>query len=374
MANVSAAKPSLVPAILALLVLIVFGYLLFIDASPSRTEHTLNPPIEIVEPQPPLTIIEEVDLAPTSDEVTEQEAQAFVEALTTPQQQETIIAITEGQDQFVRHDGLISLPKLENRTTTAAQLLADTSLTSDTELTVRYTNEQHITTSLAELAESIEDHTAAITIINNDGQQITAPLADLINQAQGNTSAVITHIKKTMVIKQLTVSELAQLDIAGDQPIQVTINHGEQQLSIKEIIQSADIADNELFYLHRVSEHDQQGLWGIIQAGLIDKFRQGLSIEGISRNKDLMQVTIPADADEKLTSGLSSFLGKILNNKVTSSYIYNYSSRTMGHDPDVIHPGQQLVLIHFSAGELKQVYQFFSAKRNQGIQTFAIVD
>ncbi|OUR73436.1 hypothetical protein A9Q78_03335 [Methylophaga sp. 41_12_T18] len=373
MANESAAKPSLVPAILALLVLIVVGYFLFSDSKPSRTEHTLNPPIEIVDPEPPLTIIEEVEPAPTSDEVTEQEAQAFVEALTTPQQQ-TIIAITEGQDQFVRHDGFISLPNLENRTTTAAQLLADTSLTGDTELTVSYINEQHITTSLAELAESIEDHTAAITIINNDGSQITAPLADLINQANGNTAASITYIKKTTVIKQLTISEFAHLDIASNQAIQVTINHGEQQLSIKEIIQSADIADNELFYLHRVSEQDQQGLWGIIQAGLIDKFRQGLSIEGISRNKDLMQVTIPADADEKLTSGLSSFLGKILNSKVTSSYIYNYSSQTMGHDPDVIHPGQQLVLIHFSAGELKQVYQFFSAKRNQGIQTFAIVD
>jgi len=374
MVKLSAGKPSLVPAIMALVILVLFGYLLFTDSQPSRTEHTLSPPIEIIDPQqPPLTIIESVAPAPTSDEVTKQEAEAFVEALATPTTQ-TAIVVTEDKDQFVRHDGIISLPKLENRNTTIAQLLADENLTADTELSLNYIAKESIPTTLAELANAIEDHTVAITVITADGTHFTAPLADLLNQGNVDASAAIIYIKETKISKQLTVGELAQSGIALDQPLLAIINHGSQEIAVKDIIQSGDIPENALFYLHRVSEGDRQGLWGIIQAGLIDKFREGLHIEGISRNKDLMQVTIPADADEQLTSGLSSFLGKVLNEKVTSSYIYNFSTQTMGRDPNIIHPGQQLILIHFAADELKQVYQFFSAKRNQGIETFAVTD
>ena len=46
----------------------------------------------------------------------------------------------------------------------------------------------------------------------------------------------------------------------------------------------------------------------------------------------------------------------------------------MGRDSNVIHPGQQLVVIHFSPEELKQIYQFFSEQRNQETETFAITD
>jgi len=374
MAKLSAAKPSLVPAILALVILILFGYLLFTDSHPSHTEHTVSPPIEIIDPQqPPLTIIESEAPAPSSEEVTEQEAEAFVEALAAPQTQ-TAIAITEEQDQFVRHDGIISLPNLENRNTTIAQLLADEKLSADTELTISYVEKEMVSTTLAELADTTEDHTVAITIITEDGTQLTAPLADLLSHNTVDASAAITLIKESNITQTLTVAELAQSGIDPNQALLATINHGSQEITVKEIIQSGDIPDNALFYLHRVSEKDQQGLWGIIQAGLIDKFREGLHIEGISRNKDLMQVTIPADADEQLASGLSSFLGKVLNGKVTSSYIYNFSTKTMGRDPNIIHPGQQLILIHFASGELKQVYQFFSDTRNQGIETFAITD
>lgn len=372
MAKLSAAKPSLVPAILALCILIVLGYLLFTDSHPSRTEHTLDP-IELIDPQLPVTIIEPENPAPTSDEVIEQEADAFVEAL-APAQTDAVTTVTEDNDQFIRHDGTVSLPNLETRNTTIKQLLADKNLTADTQLTLNYIDKEEISTSLTELATSIEDHTVAITIISADGTLLTAPLAELLNQEAIDDSAAIRYIKETNISTQLTIGELAKSDIDLDQNVVAIINHGAQEIAVKDIVQSAEFADNALFYLHRVSERDQQGLWGIIQAGLIEKFREGLHLEGVSPNKDLMHVTIPADADEKLSSGLSSFLGKLLNTKVTSSYIYNFSTETMGRDPNVIHPGQQLVLIHFSAEELKQVYQFFSDKRNQGIETFAISD
>ncbi|PHS24335.1 MAG: hypothetical protein COA83_08085 [Methylophaga sp.] len=256
MARTTSAKPSLIPAILALLVLILFGYILFSDLKPgSSTEHDINPPIEIIDTPPPLAIItQNEDILQK-----EQEAEAFVSQLAVATTEPIIV--NENNNQFVRHDSIIVLP-----------------------------------------------------------------------------------------------------------------NGDEQTLAIKDIIQDGDMADDALFYVHNVTDRDVQGLWGIVQTGLINKFRQGLSIKGVSQNKDMLQAVIPANADEQLPSGLSSFLGKILSSKVDSSYIYNFNTKKMGRDSNVIHPGQQLVVIHFSPEELKQIYQFFSEQRNQETETFAITD
>jgi hypothetical protein len=186
-------------------------------------------------------------------------------------------------------------------------------------------------------------------------------------------SAIIQLVSQQHRI-ETTVGDLKNISLADDQPLIATISHGSKAVTLKEITQSDALTDDALFYLHRVTEHDVQGLWGIVQTGLIDKFRHGLQIEGIALNKEMIQAIIPADADEKLPSGFSSFLGKILNNKVDNSFVYNLKTRSMGRDANLIHPGQQLILIHFSPVELKQIYQFFSARRNQGIETFAITN
>lgn len=266
MTKPTASNLSVFPAILALLILVFSGYLLFANLiEPKHIDLTIGPPIEIIDEPPPLIIVEPDNTINSSDDVIEQEAEIFVAAL-TENQDASPITMTDSNDQFVRLDSTILLPKLNSEST------------------------------------------------------------DL------------------------------------------------QEFTIQDLIQSHDLEDNALFYLHRVSERDRQGLWGIIQAGLINKFREGLQIEDIRSNKDLVQVAIPADADEKLTSGLSSFLGTILDHKTDSSYIYNFNTGTMTHDTNLIHPGQQLIMVHFSSAELKQIYRFFSDKRNQGIEIFAIPD
>ncbi len=256
MAAITPAKPSLVPAILALLILMLFGYILFSDLNPSSsTEHDINPPIEIIDTPPPLTVITEPDTLLQK----EQEAEAFVDQLATATTEP--VTIDKENDQFVRHDSVITLPDTNN-----------------------------------------------------------------------------------------------------------------EPLAIKDIVQDEAMADDALFYIHSVTDKDVQGLWGIVQAGLINKFRQGLHLKGVSKNKDTLQAVIPANADEKLPSGLSSFLGSILADKVNSSYIYNFNSHKMGRDSNIIHPGQQIVVIHFSPDELKKIYQFFADQRNHDIETFAITD
>lgn len=374
MATAPSARPSLIPSFLALLVVIFFGYLLYSDLDPSRTEHTINPPIEIIDPpeQTPLTIITADEEAPNNEEITEQEAQVFVENL-SPKTNKPI-TINEYNDQFVRPDSLIAIPELEYRSTTIEALLADKNLAANTPIILNFSSEEHSQTTLSDLARHIEDHTESITIITADEQKLTAPLADLLNRTDLNPDSEITLIlEKKHHIKTHFV-DLSTLEISPEQPLEAIISHGIQEISINEIIPTETQTSNTLFYLHRVTKNDVQGLWGIIQSGLIDKFRQGLLLEGISQNKDLIQAVIPADADEKLPSGLSSFLGKILSSKVNSSYIYNLKTKAIGFDANLIHPGQQLVLIHFSPEELKKIYQYFSDERNQETETFAITE
>lgn len=372
MAKSSRPAPSLIPAILALIVLVVLGYVLFADLQPSRTEHTVSPPIEIEEPE--LEIINEQAIAPAIDQqqITEQEATSFVDNLAPEPAEEQAVIITEQQGEFVRHDGMISIPDLEQRDTTVGELMQDKSLAADTPLTLEFTETEKITTTIQALDESTEDKTRVITLEEKDGSRRQAPLADLLKDKSLDNTAPVTVISEHQRTEQTTAGELAESGIAPSQKVIATIDHGVRELSVKDIVPSGELPDNALFYLHRVTEQDRQGLWGIIQSGLIQRFRQGLLLEGIARNKELVQVTIPYDADEPLPNGLSSFLGRILNQKVETSYIYNFSTKTMGHDPNLIHPGQQLILIHFSPEELKRIYQFFAEQRNEQAQSFGI--
>jgi len=370
MATAAPAKPSLVPAFLALLVVIFFGYLLYSDLTPSRTEHTIIPPIDIIDP--PLTVIVNDSKAPDGEKIIEQEAELFVENLSP--KTNTPVVVGENNNQFVRSNSIISVPDLEQRMTSLQELMNDQNLTADTPIILHFTSEDRSQTTLAELSKNIEDHTETITIITIDGETITAPLTELLSREDLDRNSLITLLLKNQHSVKTRFADLADIEISPSQSLIATIHHSVQELSISEMLPQNTPMDDSLFYIHRVTEQDVQGLWGIIQAGLIDEFRQGLRLEGISRNKDLIQAVIPSDADEQLPSGLSSFLGKILANKVDSSYSYNLKTRSIDFDIDLIHPGQQLIIIKFAPGELKQIYQFFSEKRNQGTETFAISD
>lgn len=374
MATASPAKPSLIPAFLALLVVFFFGYLLYSDLNPSRTEHTINPPLEIIDPQelPPLTIIEDESQVTNSEKVIELEAKVFVENL-SPTTDKAIV-INEHQDQFVRPDSIIDLPILEQRNTTIQALSDDKSIADDSPIILSFSSEDRSQTTLRDLSNSIEDHNETITIITVNGQTLTASLAELLSREDLDQSADITLILNKQHSVHTNFADIRNIDIPPSQSLTAIIEHSVQQLSINDMLPEKISNQSSLYYLHRVTENDVQGLWGIIQTGLIDKFRQGLKLEGISQNKELIQAVIPPDADEKLSSGLSSFLGKILDKKVDNSYIYNIETQGVGFDATALQSGQQLVLIRFTPDELKQIYQFFSDKRNQGTETFAITD
>lgn len=127
------------------------------------------------------------------------------------------------------------------------------------------------------------------------------------------------------------------------------------QIRLKELLNNPDNTADTLFYIHSVNESDKQGLWGIIQQGLIDTFASGIQLE-----KRQISADIPAEADERLTNNNSSFLGSILNDKVKNTYVYNYHKGMLGQNPNLVTPGQELIIVTFSQAELIAIYHHFT--------------
>jgi len=129
------------------------------------------------------------------------------------------------------------------------------------------------------------------------------------------------------------------------------------RMRLQELLQDPDRAASEVFYIHSVRPDDRQGLWGILRRGLIDTFARGIRVQDRSR---LLSVAIPEDADALLEDRRSSWLGRLLHDKVEQTWVYNHHQGLLGQNPDVIHPGQQLVIVRFSEEELINIYNHFS--------------
>ncbi len=138
-----------------------------------------------------------------------------------------------------------------------------------------------------------------------------------------------------------------------------TLPQREGQITLQELLSNPELANGKIFYIHSVNEQDKKGLWGILNSGLINSFAQGLELPQAGGS---IQVAIPQDADERLQDSRSSFLGKVLDNKVRETYIYNYKQGLVGQNPDLIHPGQQLVVVTFTEEELVQIYHHFMSE------------
>ncbi|MGH1463483.1 MAG: hypothetical protein ACRBB6_15775 [Neptuniibacter sp.] len=128
------------------------------------------------------------------------------------------------------------------------------------------------------------------------------------------------------------------------------------QIKLRELLDDPDSSAHKVYFIHAVNEGDDEGLWGIIQHGLMRTFTNGLELPGMDKT---VYADIPKEADEKLADKRSSFLGKILKNKVDRTYIYNYKQGILGENPDLIKPGQQLIVVTFTEQELIGIYNHF---------------
>ncbi|WP_136679220.1 hypothetical protein [Neptunomonas sp. XY-337] len=133
------------------------------------------------------------------------------------------------------------------------------------------------------------------------------------------------------------------------------------QVQLKELIDQSDSAEKRIFYIHAVNPDDEQGLWGILQSGLTETFAAGIKV---SSNDKTLKAYIPDEADEVLNNRSSSYLGKLLHDKAQTTYIYNYEQGLIGQNPNLIKPGQQLIIVTFTEQELMQIYEHFQTQRD----------
>jgi hypothetical protein len=271
----------------------------------------------------------------------------------------------ERADHFV--DAKTILSKRDRRiiTTTPKTLLEDLSIGAKSEIKVLIEEEKTSITTPRELMENQTIHPdAPIRVLKEGGEVIETTPRKLMADSSLTPDTPIKIIEKVERVAVTTPEELQKTAPSLDTPIKVIVEKPGEAVTIAQLLPEERGLGKDTFYVHAVTREDVQGIWGIIQRGLIDQFLKGIPVpaeEEITRER-VLKLRIPNNADEPREGGYSSFLGRVLDEKTRESYVYNYSSGRMGKNPDYISPGQELVISRFSKEELVEIYKHFSKK------------
>ena len=269
----------------------------------------------------------------------------------------------ERADHFV--DAQTVLSKRDRRiiTTTPKALLEDLSVGLKSEIKVLVEEEKIIITTPRELFENRTIHPdIPIRILKEGGVVTETTPRKLMADPSITPDTPIKIIEKVEKITVTTLEELQKTVPSPDTPIKVIVEKPGEPLTLTQLLREESGLWEDTFYIHAVTREDVQGIWGIIQHGLMDQFLKGVPVtieEGVPEEK-VLSLKIPGDADEPHEGGYSSFLGKVLDRKTKESYVYNHQNGRMGRNPDYISPGQELVISRFSKKELVQIYKHFS--------------
>ena len=172
----------------------------------------------------------------------------------------------------------------------------------------------------------------------------------------------ISLIKTVRYFEVVTLRELLDTEVDTDTFLNVVRRPYRIEVATLADLLQRKKAENPdtIFYLHTVQPTDEQGIWGIVQFGIIDNFAHGVALKR-GEKMETYTVQIPRHADEQLDDQSSSFLGKLIDRKTKDSYVYNYRDNRMGRNPDRIYPGQEIVIINFEPEELTAVYTHFAS-------------
>lgn len=118
------------------------------------------------------------------------------------------------------------------------------------------------------------------------------------------------------------------------------------------------IPSDAVLYVHTVTPRDDEGIWGIVHEGILENFARGVAVHR-GESTETYQVDIPEDADQRRPDNSSSFLGRLIYEKTQQSYVYNYETERIGRNPDLILPGEEIVIVSFTPEELVSVYKHF---------------
>lgn len=344
-----------------ILVIVGIGFYLFNQKS--------NSPGEVIEPKSPTVKAEAI--APSVKEAAKQ----HIEALTTDSK-EQVLDITKA-DNFVTGEQLLKMPTMETETIAIEQVAGSTA-----EPATRIQPQAPQQQAAEQVSPSSETAPSADQMASA-AQTATAQAVSSSSPAPTNSEnpvavAVVKALEPATQLVQGAASELQSQSIVvtqGTEPairFEVTEQNGAielnspgnskslrpgQRIRLQELLSDPDLAAGTVFYIHAVSPNDEQGLWGILQHGLIKTFAQGIELKESGR---VLTAEIPMLADETLENRRSSFLGEFLYNKVQDTYVYNYQQGMLGQDPDLIKPGQQLIIVSYTEDELISIFNHFT--------------
>ena len=362
-------------ALIVLILLIAgIGVYLFTQKSDSLTD---TQPQQSLEPS-------NREIEPTVVEA----AKEHIEKLTT-ESQEQVLDITKA-DNFVTGEQLLKMPTMESEQIAIEEVnspssseTAETAATAEpAEASVQTTQAQSLNRQVEQMVETVVEKRAATAPAKTSTPQTNQakPAAQssdestqlVVTQAIDSGSKVIQGAaaaiqSQSVVVTQGTAPavsfEPAQVDATnlevtkvGETQTGQSLRPG-QRIRLQELLSDPDLAAGTVFYIHAVSPTDAQGLWGILQRGLIKTFAQGIELKESGR---VLTAEIPMLADETLENRRSSFLGEFLYQKVQDTYVYNYQQGMLGQDPDLIKPGQQLIIVSYSENELISIFNHFT--------------
>jgi hypothetical protein len=269
----------------------------------------------------------------------------------------------ERADHFVDAKTVLSKRDRWIITTTPKALLEDLSIGAKSEIKVLVEEEKIIITTPKELLRNRTIHPDTPIRILKEGGIITETTPrELLADPSITLDTPIKIIEKVEKIIVTTPEELMKKALSPDTPIRVVLEKPRETITLSQLLPEERDLEEDTFYIHAVTRGDVQGIWGIIQHGLMDQFLKGIPVaarEDFPERK-VLTLEIPERADEPHEDGYSSFLGKVLDNKTRESFVYNYTNGRMGKNPDYISPGQEIVISRFSKKELVEIYKHFS--------------
>ena len=288
----------------------------------------------------------------------EAEAKKYVETLTEPTSRPIPV---EKADHFATPERVLSLvPEDAIEQTTLRELAGDASLDADTPLTVVREVEQLETLTPEQLiAESEGNFEAPVRVLEEDDVRLTT-VSELLEDFSAEPDKPLSIVR---VVRHFEITTLGELLESGEDPEAfldvITQPYRVETATLAELLeQRRAMKPGSIFYLRTVRPTDEQGIWGIVHDGIIKNFARGMAIRD-GEEIETYTVHIPREADEMSLDRTSSFLGKLIHRKTEESFDDNFRWNRMGHNPDRIYPGQEIVIIDFQPEELIAIYRHF---------------
>jgi len=269
-------------------------------------------------------------------------------------------------DRFVRRDHVIALAPTEPvELMTREQVMADPELSPQSPITVVREIEQ-VETATPETLIALVEGDLARTVRVLAGERIEeTPVRDVLARMSRDPEQPVSIVRQVEYYQKTSPEELgADESFSAGSPLRVIRRaQGPRSTTVGELLTGEQgLTADTVFYVRTIGKADKQGIWGIVHHGLIDNFAQGIAIRR-GQQVDTYQVAIPRDADEMQADRSSSFLGRLIYQKTQDSYVYNFQRRRMGRNPDLLSPGQEIVIIRFTDDELISIYKHFVASR-----------